>query len=195
MNTKTLDNTANDPWADIATADLVNYVRNTGHFPAAGYQAPKPQAGIDPWAPAKWPAGDGGAGRALSSLDRPAKRECNYHHDNSYFLNRLEQGEWRETSHWTTSCPCPNSATEGSARRSAGWGTTTPIVVMRNNKPAAIVISPDDYRRLTEAEEDFALYLEAEERMKRDDGTRLGMDDVFGKDYKPVDDGYVPEFE
>ena len=33
---------------------------------------------------------------------------------------------------------------------------------MRNNKPAAIVISPDDYRRLTEAEEDFALYLEAE---------------------------------
>ena len=66
-------------------------------------------------------------------------------------------------------------------------GDNNPIVVMRNNKPAAIVISPDDYRRLTEAEE--------EERMKRDDGTRLGMDDVFGKDYKPVDDGYVPEFE
>ena len=74
-------------------------------------------------------------------------------------------------------------------------GDNNPIVVMRNNKPAAGVISPDDYRRLTEAEEDFALYLEAEERMKRDDGTRLGMDDVFGKDYKPVDDGYVPEFE
>ena len=70
-------------------------------------------------------------------------------------------------------------------------GDNNPIVVMRNNKPAAIVISPDDYRRLTEAEEDFALYLEAEERMKKDDG----MDDVFGKDYKPVDDGYVPEFE
>lgn len=64
MNTKTLDNTANDPWADIATADLVNYVRNTGHFPAAGYQAPKPQAGIDPWAPGQvtgwgWPGGPG----------------------------------------------------------------------------------------------------------------------------------------
>lgn len=51
MNTKTLDNTANDPWADIAHSDLVNYVRNTGHFPAAGYQTPKPQTGIDPWAP------------------------------------------------------------------------------------------------------------------------------------------------
>ena len=61
--------------------------------------------------------------------------------------------------------------------------------------PAAGVISPDEYRRLTEAEEDFALYLEAEERMKKGDGTRLGMDDVFGKEYKPVDDGYVPEFE
>ena len=43
MNTKTLDNTANDPWADIAHSDLVNYVRNTGHFPADGYQTPKPQ--------------------------------------------------------------------------------------------------------------------------------------------------------
>ena len=53
MNTKTLDNTANDPWADIATADLINYVRNTGHFPADGYQTPKPQTGIDPWAPTK----------------------------------------------------------------------------------------------------------------------------------------------
>ena len=43
MNTKTLDNTANDPWADIAHSDLVNYVRNTGHFPADGYQTPKPR--------------------------------------------------------------------------------------------------------------------------------------------------------
>lgn len=55
-------------------------------------------------------------------------------------------------------------------------GNNNPIVVMRNNKPAAGVISPDEYRRLTEAEEDFALYLEAEERMKkgRRDKTRHG---------------------
>ncbi|MBT1170656.1 type II toxin-antitoxin system Phd/YefM family antitoxin [Bifidobacterium sp. SO4] len=70
-----------------------------------------------------------------------------------------------------------------------------PVVVMRNNKPAAVVITPDDYRRFTEAEEDFALYLEAEERMRNDDGTRLGMDDVFGPGYRPVDDGFEPEFE
>lgn len=55
-------------------------------------------------------------------------------------------------------------------------GNNNPIVVMRNNKPAAGVISPDEYRRLTEAEEDFALYLEAEERMKKGgrDKTRHG---------------------
>lgn len=111
------------------------------------------------------------------------------------FLNRSEQGEWRETSHWTTSFPCPNSATEGVSKTLSRVGNNNPIVVMRNNKPAGGVISPDEYRRLTEAEEDFALYLEAEERMKKGDGTRLGMDDVFGKEYKPVDDGYVPEFE
>ena len=70
-----------------------------------------------------------------------------------------------------------------------------PIVVMRNNKPAAIVITPDDYKRFTEAEENFALYLEATERMKHDDGTRVGMGDVFGDDYQPVDDGFEPEFE
>lgn len=74
-------------------------------------------------------------------------------------------------------------------------GVSKTLSRVGDNKPAAGVISPDDYRRLTEAEEDFALYLEAEERMKKGDGTRLGMDDVFGKEYKPVDDGYVPEFE
>lgn len=64
---------------------------------------------------------------------------------------------------------------EGPGKTPGRVGNNNPIVVMQNNKPAAIVISPDDYRRLTEAEEDFALYLEAEERMKKGDGTRLGM--------------------
>ena len=79
----------------------------------------------------------------------------------------------------------------GAGKTLSRVGDNNPIVVMRNNKPAAGVISPDEYRRLTEAEEDFALYLEAEERMKKGDGTRLGMDDVFGKEYKPVDDGVL----
>lgn len=70
-----------------------------------------------------------------------------------------------------------------------------PVVVMRNNKPAAVVITPADYKRLTEAQEDLALYREAVERMRHDDGTRYTTEQVFGKDYRPVDDGFVPELE
>lgn len=39
----------------------------------------------------------------------------------------------------------------------------------------------------------FVLYREAVERMKADDGTRLTSDEVYGKDYRPIDDGYEPE--
>lgn len=80
MNTKTLDNTANDPWADIAHSDLVNYVRNTGHFPADGYQTPKPLTDQQ------------NVNTIIITII-------------AIFLNRSEQGEWRETSHWTTSFP------------------------------------------------------------------------------------------
>lgn len=41
------------------------------------------------------------------------------------------------------------------------------------------VITPEDYKRYTEAEENFALYLEAVDRMKRDAGERLSMKDAF----------------
>lgn len=47
-----------------------------------------------------------------------------------------------------------------------------------SNKPAAVIITPDDYRRYTEADVDFALYLEAVKRMNRDDGTRRTMGEV-----------------
>ncbi|NEG69739.1 type II toxin-antitoxin system Phd/YefM family antitoxin [Bifidobacterium choloepi] len=70
-----------------------------------------------------------------------------------------------------------------------------PVVVMRNNRPAAVMITPEDYKRFTEAQEDFALYLEALERDKNDDGTLLTTDEVFGENYRPVDDGFEPEFE
>ncbi|KFI93218.1 antitoxin Phd/YefM, type II toxin-antitoxin system domain protein [Bifidobacterium saguini DSM 23967] len=84
----------------------------------------------------------------------------------------------------------------GGASRAIGRvGDGNPVVVMRNNKPAAVIISPDEYRRLTKTEEDFALYLEAMERTRHDDGARLTAEDVFGRGYKPVDDGYEPEFE
>ncbi|PLS30179.1 toxin-antitoxin system subunit antitoxin [Bifidobacterium margollesii] len=40
--------------------------------------------------------------------------------------------------------------------------------------------SSDDYKRYTAAEEDFALYLEAQERLKRADGRFLSHEEVFG---------------
>lgn len=83
----------------------------------------------------------------------------------------------------------------GASRAISRVGDDQPLVVMKNNQPAAVIITPNDYRRLTQAEEDFALYLEAAERERRDDGTRLGMAEAFGDGYKPVDDGYEPEFE
>lgn len=83
----------------------------------------------------------------------------------------------------------------GVGRAISRVGDGDPVVVMKNNKPAAVIITPDDYRRFTEAEEDFALYLDAEERMASDDGARYTMEDAFGHDYRPVDDGFEPEFE
>lgn len=70
-----------------------------------------------------------------------------------------------------------------------------PLVILKNNQPSAIVITPDEYKRYSRLEDDFALYLDSVERLKSDDGSRLSMDDVFGKEYTPVDDGYEPEFE
>lgn len=69
-----------------------------------------------------------------------------------------------------------------------------PLFVLKNNKPEAVIISPEDYTRLTEAEENFALYVEAMERMKNDDRTRYSMEDVFAE-IPDADDGYEPEFE
>jgi len=74
-------------------------------------------------------------------------------------------------------------------------GDDNPVIVLKNNRPSAVIITPDDYKRLTQAEEDFALYREAMERLQQDDGTRLTGEEVFAKGYEPVDDGYEPEFE
>ena len=42
-------------------------------------------------------------------------------------------------------------------------------IVMKNNTPACILISPEKYEEMTEQLENFALYVEAEERMKNVD--------------------------
>ena len=40
------------------------------------------------------------------------------------------------------------------------------MVVLKNNKPAAILLSPEEYARLAETEEDYLLLCEAVKRME-----------------------------
>lgn len=40
------------------------------------------------------------------------------------------------------------------------------LIVLKNNQPSAIILSPEEYTRLTEIEEDYILLLEATKRME-----------------------------
>lgn len=83
----------------------------------------------------------------------------------------------------------------GASKALSQVGDNHPVVVLKNNQPSAVIITPADYRRLTQAEENFALYRKAVERLRNDDSTLLTDADVFGEDYEPIDDGFEPEFE
>lgn len=63
--------------------------------------------------------------------------------------------------------------------------TEKQLVVLKNNQPSAIILSPEEYERLSEIEENYLLLMEASERIKRSEGrdsipfeavlTRLGI--------------------
>lgn len=40
------------------------------------------------------------------------------------------------------------------------------LIVLKNNQPSAIILSPEEYTRLTEIEEDYFLLLEANRRLE-----------------------------
>lgn len=44
------------------------------------------------------------------------------------------------------------------------------LIVLKNNQPSAIILSPEEYTRLTEIEEDYFLLLEANKRMESSKG-------------------------
>lgn len=46
--------------------------------------------------------------------------------------------------------------------------TERQLVVLKNNQPAAVILSPEEYTRLTEAQEDYQLLLLARERLAGD---------------------------
>lgn len=44
--------------------------------------------------------------------------------------------------------------------------TEKELVVLKNNQPSAVILSPEEYTRLTEIEEDYMLLLEANNRLE-----------------------------
>ena len=48
-----------------------------------------------------------------------------------------------------------------------------PVFVLKHNRPSAVIVTPEDYRRMTEAVTDLELYQEAQSRLAADDGTTL----------------------
>ena len=53
------------------------------------------------------------------------------------------------------------------------------LVVLKNNQPAAVILSPAEYARLSEIEEDYLLLLEATERLKNNAASTTPMDEVL----------------
>lgn len=54
------------------------------------------------------------------------------------------------------------------------------LIVLKNNQPSAIILSPEEYTRLTEIEEDYFLLLEANKRMEDNGNDKtLSLDSVM----------------
>lgn len=71
------------------------------------------------------------------------------------------------------------------------------LIVLKNNQPSAIILSPEEYTRLTEIEEDYFLLLEANKRMEENENSKtisfdsvmndLGIDEKELLDMEDVD--------
>ena len=57
--------------------------------------------------------------------------------------------------------------------------TENQLVVLKNNQPAAVILSPAEYARLSEIEEDYYLLLEATSRLAENRVPTLSMADVM----------------
>ncbi len=57
--------------------------------------------------------------------------------------------------------------------------TESQLVVLKNNQPAAIILSPAEYARLSEIEEDYYLLMEASKRLAKNTAPTVPMEDVM----------------
>lgn len=71
------------------------------------------------------------------------------------------------------------------------------LIVLKNNVPSAVILSPDEYIRLSEIAEDYALMLEAQKRLANAENA-LSFDDVMnecGVSQEDIDNAQEPEIE
>lgn len=52
------------------------------------------------------------------------------------------------------------------------------LIVLKNNQPSAVILSPEEYARLTEIEEDYLLLLQANQRLAKNTDT-IPMENVL----------------
>ncbi|MBQ9643552.1 MAG: type II toxin-antitoxin system Phd/YefM family antitoxin [Lachnospiraceae bacterium] len=57
--------------------------------------------------------------------------------------------------------------------------TERQLVVLKNNQPEAIILSPEEFSRLSEIEENYILLLKAAERLARNDEPATPLNDVM----------------
>ena len=54
------------------------------------------------------------------------------------------------------------------------------LIVLKNNQPSAVILSPEEYTRLTEIEEDYFLLVEANRRIEENgDKKTVSLDSVM----------------
>lgn len=71
------------------------------------------------------------------------------------------------------------------------------LIVLKNNVPAAVILSPEEYIRLSEMAEDHYLALEAQNRLAKSSET-VSFDDVMknaGITQADLDDAEEPDIE
>lgn len=58
--------------------------------------------------------------------------------------------------------------------------TEKELIVLKNNQPSAIILSPEEYTRLIEIEEDYMLFLQANKRLEENgDKASIPMEKVM----------------
>ena len=57
--------------------------------------------------------------------------------------------------------------------------TQAQLVVLKNNQPAAVILSPEEYARLSEIEEDYLLLTEANRRLSENTAPTSSTEEVM----------------